>query len=330
MEWVKMQRGGLAGRFEHTLNALLQARVFDAFKRWMLTVRFNRLGQEVKQRVQAAAESASEDNRRTARAQEEAEQATAEADRLRQLVVQLQARLAEMEQLKEVDIKLGVMARERKMRDLIDQRAESLPLMPDSPRGVMPSPPHGDSLPPWLPAGHGMPSAGSGRSLQRGASDGPGRPMSTGTRLPPTNHFGRAAEAFRAEGTDIITGIRAPVRAHTSMDHQQYSHTVSHLSEQCHSRSPERSQQSPRHHGHTLPVAPRSARQNPRGQRGNGRRGPGRSVSNRRHGNQGDAASDMWAFVNFGTPMTDCVMNAEPPMPKPLRKLVGRDGESPI
>jgi len=322
LDWSKTQRQGLGNRFEHNLDAWLQARVFDALKRYLLTVRFNRLAQEVKQRVQTASDAADQATRRCSRAQEDAQKYQDEADRLRRELRELQARLSEVEKLKEVDIKLEIMARERKIRDLLDQRSESLPPMPDSPHGMMggfgPSPPNGDPTG-WHP--------GSGRSLPRGNSTEP-RPMSTGTRLPPTNHYSRAAEQCRADGgRDVITGITAPVRPHTSMD------GVSHHSEYHQSRSPEGSRQrdrSPQQRGNHIPVAPRSARQNPRGPRQ--RRVPNRSVSNRRHVNPGqpgpaDVGSDMWAFVNFGTPMTDYVMNTEMPMPKTLRRLVGREGE---
>jgi len=312
LKWVKAQRAGLSLRCDTALDNYYYARVFDLWRRLVVTTRFTRLAKEAKERVQAAADSAAMDARRAAEYEQEAEKNRRDVERLRRELRDVQGRLSEVEKLKEVDIKLEIMTRERRIRELLDQRPESLPLMPDSPQ--FPSPPSGDPSN-WAP--------GSARSL-RGQQQ---RSVSQCTQLPPTNHFGRAAEGVRT--------TPMPARPHTSMDGHGTSRNSdwaqNSMRDGNQSRSPEGSRQArhPVQHTAQPPRSPRQ-RQAPRGQRG--RRAPGRSVPVRRpqvdeSGLPADGASDMWAFVNFGTPMTDYVMNAELPLPKPMRRLVARDGQ---
>jgi len=313
LAWVKAQRGGLAMRFEDALDMWLKARSLDAWRRLVAVSRLSKLTQDAKTRIQIAMDS---------------------SGTVRQELREVQGRLADVEKLKEVDIKLEIITRERKIRELLDQRQDSLPLMPDSSNdGMMPNPPSGDPT-------EGTPQrwpVGSGRKLPKGD---PQRAASQCARLPPTNHYGRAVADARS--------TPMPARPHTSMD----EHTAADLTEYTRSqysewtptprraqtsqsRSPEESQIDNRQSAtpRQVPHPPRTARQTPRGQRGQGRRPPGRSVPVRRGGRgdgpglPGDVASDMWAFVNFGTPMTDYVMNSDLPLPKPLRRLVGRDDQ---
>jgi predicted nucleic acid-binding Zn-ribbon protein len=340
LQWTKKQRSGLGIRFDYALDAWMKARMFDGWRRIALSSRFNKVVNELKQRMQAAVDSATLDGRRAGRYQEEADQLRAECERLRREIRELMARLAEIERLKEVDVKLEIMTRERKLRQMLDQRPDSLPLMPESPHGMMPSPPSGDPIP------------GSSRSLPRGASaerverngqipprewersplPQQERSVSQCARLPPTSHYGRAADQVRTHPsagvpirpqTSMDAGV--PIRAQTSMDARtsEWSH------------SPD-GRPAPRPASHTPytpypPNVPHSARQTPRGQRSH-RRTHGRSVPSRKHVSVdylgGNAASDMWAFVNFGSPLTDDVINAEVPLPKPMRRLVGRDGQA--
>jgi len=306
IKWVKKQRGGLSKKFEDALDSWMKSRVFGAWRHLNINERIKRLTNDANARLQAAVDSASMDARCAAQSQEEAHNYLDELNRLRKELRDVKAKLHEMEKLKEVDIKLEVMTRERRLRDMLDQRPESLPLMPDTPAGMMPSPPSGE---PTYP--------GSGRSLSQCA------------RLPPTNHYSRAEQVVR----DTPTPGPAQ-RPHTSMDahtsrHTEWMPSMQSPEEATRQLSPDGSRQSTGLPAAQTPQQPHSARARHTPRRQRGQRHQGRSLpSRRRHQSEGNDNSDLWAFVNFGTPMTDSVMYAEVPLPKPMRRLVARDGQT--
>jgi len=284
-EWAKLQRSGIGRRFEFALDRWIAAVSFAAWAHSVGVTRCNKFSQAAQLRANNAAEAAAMELRRAARSQEEAEHHRAEAERLRRELRELKAKMMEFERLKEVDIKLEIIDREQRIRDLLDQRPELQGQRPESLPRMMQTPESTQGA--ATPLGH---------TPRRETADQSRSISQNGGRLPPANHYGRAVEDART------------IRPHTSMDTHSRTRT-----------SASRTSMSPEGKCSSYMQQPMPPQRPP--QQKTPRRGRKSSERSQRREPQ-DASSDMWAFVNFGQPLTDYVLNTDVPMPKPLRRFI--------